>query len=68
MASNSLKATLPSLQNMRVSRELILITEKWRWIFFFCALHRKIAATCLYAPLLQLYHFKSHGYGPDTSE
>ena len=61
---NSLKATLPSLQSAKVSWEPILITEKWRWQIFLCYAP---LCHCLRQPhpLLQSYHFKFHGYGPD---
>jgi len=43
----SLKATLPSLQNTKVPRETILITENEGEIFF-CTLRGIIILTCLY--------------------
>jgi len=70
MAANSLKIILPCLQSMKVPQQHILIT-KMKAKKIFCALHEIIGTTRLYAaafgsvtPLLQLDHFKSHGYGP----
>jgi len=67
---DSLKATLPNLQSAKVSWDPILITEKWRWKNFprFCAeglalyMHLYSGARRQRHPLLQPYHFKSHGY------
>ena len=52
MASNSLKVMLPSLQSVKVSREPILCLTRNDWHY---------APRCL----LQPYHFKSRGYGPE---
>ena len=49
MASNSLKAMLPSLQSTKVSRKPIPIAQKMKVNFFFCALLGMIGATHLYA-------------------
>jgi len=76
MATNSLKATLPSLQSTKVQREPILITHhdnpkmkvKKFLLCFVRILYRCYVPLCgclqQRHPLLQLDHFKSHGYGP----
>ena len=63
MASNSLKATIPSLPSMKVSQETILITQKWKWK----SSPHSAQNYWQRHPLLQPYHFKSHGYGPATT-
>jgi len=59
MPSNSLKATLPSLQSMKVPREPILITENEGEKFFFRASRGTIAtiSTSISLPSIrQRYH------------
>ena len=70
MAANSLKATLPSLQSMKVPREPILITEM-KAKSFFRTLCRMITTTCLYvaafSSITALIYQPPHPWGASNS-